>query len=309
MAKSAKRPMSLEKKNGLYGWFFIAPFVLGMVFIYSSIVTESFLFSFNKIETGLEGYTTSCVGLESFKYALFVHPTFVKEALLSVGNLMIQVPVTIFFSLFIAVILNQKMHGRAIFRAMFFLPVILATGIVVKADMNNIMMASMESMAGIETGAASTSSGFNTQNIQSLLESMYIDSNIVTYVMGLVNNIYNVVNYSGVQIILFLAGLQGISPAIYESAQIEGATGWETFWKITVPMISPIVFVNIIYSVVDMFTRSDNVIMALISDVAFNKMNYSASSAMAWIYFAALSIVLGVVAIICYRFVFYQERD
>ncbi len=309
MAKSAKRPMSLEKKNGLYGWFFIAPFVLGMVFIYSSIVTESFLFSFNKIETGLEGYTTSCVGLESFKYALFVHPTFVKEALLSVGNLMIQVPVTIFFSLFIAVILNQKMHGRAIFQAMFFLPVILATGIVVKADMNNIMMASMESMAGIETGAASTSSGFNTQNIQSLLESMYIDSNIVTYVMGLVNNIYNVVNYSGVQIILFLAGLQGISPAIYESAQIEGATGWETFWKITVPMISPIVFVNIIYSVVDMFTRSDNVIMALISDVAFNKMNYSASSAMAWIYFAALSIVLGVVAIICYRFVFYQERD
>ena len=309
MAKSAKRPMSLEKKNGLYGWFFIAPFVLGMVFIYSSIVTESFLFSFNKIETGLEGYTTSFVGLESFKYALFVHPTFVKEALLSVGNLMIQVPVTIFFSLFIAVILNQKMHGRAIFRAMFFLPVILATGIVVKADMNNIMMASMESMAGIETGAASTSSGFNTQNIQSLLESMYIDSNIVTYVMGLVNNIYNVVNYSGVQIILFLAGLQGISPAIYESAQIEGATGWESFWKITVPMISPIVFVNIIYSVVDMFTRSDNVIMALISDVAFNKMNYSASSAMAWIYFAALSIVLGVVAIICYRFVFYQERD
>jgi len=301
--------MSLEKKNGLYGWFFIAPFVLGMVFIYSSIVTESFLFSFNKIETGLEGYTTSFVGLESFKYALFVHPTFVKEALLSVGNLMIQVPVTIFFSLFIAVILNQKMHGRAIFRAMFFLPVILATGIVVKADMNNIMMASMESMAGIETGAASTSSGFNTQNIQSLLESMYIDSNIVTYVMGLVNNIYNVVNYSGVQIILFLAGLQGISPAIYESAQIEGATGWESFWKITVPMISPIVFVNIIYSVVDMFTRSDNVIMALISDVAFNKMNYSASSAMAWIYFAALSIVLGVVAIICYRFVFYQERD
>lgn len=308
MAKREKHRMSLEKKNGLYGWFFIAPFVIGMVFVYSSIVLESFWFSFNEIIMDNQGggYSLRFLGLDSFKYALFTHESFVRETLSSLGAFLLQMPVIIFFSLFIAVVLNQKMKGRAFFRAMFFLPVILATGIVLKADMQNALI---NDMSGIQTGAAAAGGGFDISNLQGMLESMYINSTIVDYIVSLVNNIYNVVNYSGVQIILFLAGLQGISPAIYESAQIEGATGWETFWKITVPMISPIIFVNIVYSVVDLFTRSDNPIMLLIHDVAFNSMNYSASSAMAWLYFAALTVILGVLALVCYRFVFYQERD
>lgn len=309
MINMPKRKMSLVERNGLYGWFFISPFVLGIVFIYGSVVIESFLFSFNKIDPGLEGYKMSFLGLSSYKYALTIHPTFVREVVNSLTTMLYQVPVTIFFSLFIAVLLNQRMRGRAFFRAMFFLPVILSTGIVAKAEISNLFMQNMEGMAGIETGAGAAVSSFDVENIRLMLQNMYISSGVVDYVLGLVNNIYSVVNYSGVQIILFLAGLQGISPAIYESVQIEGASGWETFWKITVPMISPIIFVNLVYSVIDMLTRSDNPIMLLISDVAFNKMNYSASSAMAWLYFGALILVLGLVALICYRFVFYQERD
>ncbi|HZK34159.1 MAG TPA: sugar ABC transporter permease, partial [Bacillota bacterium] len=255
----------------------------------------------------LEGYTTDFLGLDSYKYALTIHPTFVKEVVNSLTTMLYQLPVIIFFSLFIAVILNQKMQGRAFFRAMFFLPVILSTGIVAKAELMNLLMQNMEGMAGIETGAAAASGGFDVDNVRVLLQSIYISPGIVDYVLDLVNNIYNVVHLSGVQIILFMAGLQGISPTIYESAQIEGASGWETFWKITVPMISPIIFVNLIYSVVDMLTRSDNPIMLLISDVAFNNMNYSASAAMSWLYFGALVLVLGLVAFACYRFIFYQD--
>jgi len=303
---------SLTEKNGLYGWFFIAPFVIGFVLIYFSVILDSFLFSINDLNrpTGGGEYSLEFIGLKGYKYALSTHPTFVKDTLSLIGNLLLQSPAIIIFSLFIAVILNQKMPGRGIFRAMFFLPVIMATGIVLKADMSNAMLESMSGSAGIDTGASTVAAGgFDISNIKIMLENMYIPTQLVDYIVNLVNNIYSVVNYSGVQIILFLSGLQGISPAIYEAAHVEGANGWESFWKITVPMLSPIILVNIIYTVIDGFTRSDNPIMALIDDVAFNKMNYSGSSAMAWIYLALVMVILGIVAFICYKFTFYQEKD
>ena len=132
---------------------------------------------------------------------------------------------------------------------------------------------------------------------------------LIQKIKRFLNNIYSIVNYSGVQIILFISGLQGISPSVYEAANVEGASGWDSFWKITVPMISPVILVNVIYTVIDGFTRSDNPIMELIDDVAFNKMNYGASSAMAWLYFAVVIVVIVALGFICNRFVFYQERD
>lgn len=301
---------SLTKKNGLYGWFFIAPFVIGFVLIYFSVILDSFIFSFNDLSLGKNGFELKFVGLSSYKYALFTHPTFLKDTISLVGDLLLQSPAIIIFSLFIAVLLNQNMPGRGLFRAIFFLPVVMATGIVLKADMSNAMLENMGSASGIETGASTVAAGgFDISNIKVMLENMYIPTEVVDYVVNLVNNIYSVVNYSGVQIILFLSGLQGISPAIYEAADVEGANGWESFWKITVPLLSPIILVNIIYTVIDGFTRSNNTIMSLIDDVAFNKMNYSASSAMAWLYLLLVMVILGVVAFICYKFTFYQERE
>lgn len=310
LKRNAVRKRSLNEKNGLYGWFFIAPFVIGFVLIYYSVILDSFLFSINDLSLGKEGYELNFIGIKSYRYALFTHPTFIKDTVSLVGDLLLQSPAIIIFSLFIAVLLNQKMPGRGLFRAIFFLPVIMATGIVLKADMSNAMLENMGSTSGIETGASTVAAGgFDISNIRIMLESMYIPTDVVDYIVNLVNNIYSVVNYSGVQIILFLSGLQGISPAIYESAHVEGANGWESFWKITVPLLSPIILVNIIYTVIDGFTRSNNTIMALIDDVAFNKMNYSASSAMAWLYLLLVMVILGVVAFVCYKFTFYQERD
>ena len=308
--KIRRKARALTRKNGLYGWFFIAPFVIGLLLIYLPVLAQSFWFSLNSLSMGNDGYTLDYVGLESYRYALFTHATFVRETLTLVGEQLLQVPAIVIFSLFIAVLLNQKMPARGLFRGLFFLPVIMATGIVLKADMSNAMLESMGGSAGIETGASTVAAGgFDISNIQTMLNHLYLNTGVVDYIVNLVNHIYSVVNYSGVQIILFLSGLQGISPAIYESAYMEGANGWDSFWKITVPMLSPIIFVNIIYTVINGFTRSDNPIMALIDDVAFNKMNYSASSAMAWLYFALVIVVLGLVALVCYRFTFYQERD
>lgn len=305
-----KKRLSLTEKNGLYGWLFIAPFVIGLILIYLPVIIDSFRFSINDITMSSEGYSLKFVGLKSYKYALFTHATFVRETVSLVGDLLLQSPAIIIFSLFIAVLLNQKMPARGLFRGIFFLPVIIATGVVLKADMSNAMLESMNGSAGIETNTSTTvAGGFDISNIRQMLENMYISSGVVDYIVGLVNNIYSVLNYSGVQIILFLSGLQSISPAVYESARVEGANGWESFWKITVPILSPIILVNMIYTIIDGFTRSDNPIMSLIDDVAYNKMNYSASSAMAWLYLAMVLVILGVVALISRRFTQYQERD
>lgn len=303
------RHLSLEEKNGLYGWFFIAPFILGVVFVFLGVVLQSLRFSFSSIQTvsDEQGFLLRFVGLENYYYAFRIDPDFVRQLIGSLTGFFTGVPITIFFSLFIAMVLNQKMVGRGFFRAMFLLPVLLATGIVAKAQVSNTMMQGYQSMSGIDTGVASGAVGMNVDSLKSALQSLYIGSSVTDYITGFVTDIYSVVNYSGVQIILFLAGLQSIPPSVYESAKIEGATGWESFWKITFPMLSPIIYVNVIYSIVDIFTRSDNSIMGIISSTAFDKLNYGASSAMAWVYFAGIAAVLAVVSLLSRKLVSYQN--
>ena len=147
--------------------------------------------------------------------------------------------------------------------------------------------------------------------ITNLLGNMVIGTELVEYVVGVVNNIFNIVNCSGVQMLIFLSGLQSISPAIYESCKMDGATGWETFWKITFPMISPMILVNTIYTVIDSFTSESNVVMRYINRV-YNTGSLrprELSSAMSWIYFLLVLALIGLVSLLVSAFVFYQRRD
>jgi ABC-type sugar transport system permease subunit len=110
---------------------------------------------------------------------------------------------------------------------------------------------------------------------------------------------------TGVQILLFLAGLQGISPSLYESARCDGATEWENFWKITLPMISPVILLNLIYTLVDSFTDINNRMMTYIKDTAFIKIQMGYASAMGWIYFLFIFVLLILVFVLTRRLVFY----
>ena len=138
---------------------------------------------------------------------------------------------------------------------------------------------------------------------------MKIGTKLTTYVVTMVNDIFNIVNRSGVQMLIFLAALQSISPAIYESCRIDGATSWETFWKITLPMISPMILVNAVYTVIDSFTTDSNPVMKYVSEVYTKSNGQTVSSAMAWIYFLIIILIVGVISAICSAFVFYQKRD
>ena len=136
-----------------------------------------------------------------------------------------------------------------------------------------------------------------------------IGTEIVEYVVQMVNNIFNIVNRCGVQMLIFLSGLQSISPAIYESCSIDGASGWETFWKITLPMVSPMILVNTVYTIIDAFTSSDNKVMKYISTVYEQANGKVLSSAMSWMYFLIVILIIAAVAGILSAFIFYQRRD
>ena len=312
-AVKKKKPASLDAKKARAGWFFVLPFVIGFIILYIPMLVSSIEFSFSKIHVlGKAGYALEFIGIENYREALFSDANFVRTLTESIQQLVLDVPAIVIFSLFMAIVLNQKMIGRAVFRAIFFIPVILATGLIDQIDQSNAAMDYMNS-GGIDTGAGGAESEglINTMDITNLLGNMVIGTELVEYVVNIVNNIFNIVNRSGVQMLIFLSGLQSISPAIYESCKMDGATGWETFWKITFPMISPMILVNTIYTVIDSFTSESNVVMTYINKV-YNEGTLrprELSSAMSWIYFLLVLVLIGLVSLLVSAFVFYQRRD
>ena len=308
-----KRVSSLDVQKSRMGWLFIAPFLIGFLLIYLPMILESLQFSFSelKIQTG-GGYKLINVGFGNYSYALLEDPDFVTTLGTSLVDLLFNVPAIVIFSLFMAVLLNQKMRGRAIFRAIFFIPVIVSTGIIESIDLMNDLSANMEQISNSENSMDGGNSGaeiLTAMDVRRLFSGMQIGAGLVDYVVTLVNNVYNIINKSGVQMLIFLAGLQSISPAIYESCYIEGASSWETFWKITFPMISPMILVNAVYTVIDSFTSQSNVIMKYISDIYGGEGGMVRATAMSWIYFMIVVVALAIVAGILSAYVFYQRKD
>ncbi len=318
-AKAAAAPKrrqnhSLEKRRSRAGWFFCLPFIVGFLVIYLPIIFNSIQYSFSHIvrDRGAT-YHLEFVGFENYREALFTNPDFTQTLIKGIGGMLVDIPAIVIFSLFVAILLNQKMIGRAAFRAIFFIPVILSTGLIAEIDASSDMLEYMtEGGASIDTGTkeSTTSQIVDAMDIEKLFAGMKIGEGLVDTVKDIINNIFNIVNRSGVQMLIFLAGLQSISPAIYESCKMEGATAWETFWKITFPMISPMILVNAIYSVIDSFTSEDNAVMRLIEATRGDGQNGEVvSSAMAWMYFLVVLLIIGLFALIARAYVFYQRKD
>ena len=316
-APKKRKIASLDRRKARAGWFFVLPFVIGFILIYLPMIKDSIVMSFAKVHiVSGGGFELEYVGWENFHEALFVDPSFFRTLTSGLTQLLFDIPAILIFSLFMAVLLNQKMVGRAAFRAIFFLPVVLATGIMESIEAQNTLGDYMESTGGIDTGEGSSAAAeiVSAMDIQRLFEGMAIGEGLLEYVTTAINNIYNIVNRSGVQMLIFLSGLQSISPAIYESVQIDGATAWETFWKITFPMISPMILVNAVYTVIDAFTVESSV-MRYISAAKTGGLTGIAKShpipvatAMSWIYFLVVILVLGLVAAIFSSYVFYQKK-
>ncbi len=313
VVKKKSKGASLQAKKAKAGWFFVAPFLLGFILIYLPIIADSIKYSFHEIKViSGGGYDLVWVGLNNYKTALFTeeYVTALKNSIMGLG---VDILAILLFSLFIAILLNQKMIGRGAFRAIFFIPVILSTGLISQIDASSTISNLMNEVGGsIDTGAGTSAVAeiVSATDLQNLFSNMMVGSELATYVTSMVNNIFDIVNRSGVQILIFLSGLQGISPAIYESCQIEGCSAWETFWKITLPMISPMILVNAVYTIIDSFTSQSNEVMNYIAEVyATPGSGNVLSSAMSWTYFLIVILIVAAVASIFSAFVFYQRRD
>ena len=314
-APKKRKAASLDKRKARGGWLFVMPFIIGFVLIYLPIIIDSIKYSFCEVKIIPQsrggGIDLTFVGWANYKEVLTgtEYESFLPTLLKGLETIALEIPMILMFSLFMAVLLNQKMVGRAFFRAMLFLPVILATGIMETVSAQDINEMSSSSSIDDGSGQSTTENMAYFTSVQSMFQmlDLPVGGGLIKYVSAAVESIFDIVNRSGVQILIFLAGLQSISPAIYESVQIDGATSWETFWKITFPMISPMILVNAVYTVIDSFTTESNPVMQYVMNVYTNSKVYS--SAMSWMYFLIVILVIAAVAGIFSAFVFYQRRD
>lgn len=317
-----KKASSLSQKKARAGWLFVLPFVIGLVLLYVGVIFESIEYSFATyakipaVKGG--GYSLTWVGFGNYEEVLMqtvdssTGATYLESMFTGLGQQLLEIITIILLSLFIAVLLNQKMAGRAAFRAIFFVPVVVGAGIIAKIDYQNAILEAMMSTEGISTGqieGATLSSFVSSMDIAMVFNSLGFGGEFVDTIVELVNNIYDIVNKAGVQMLIFLAGLQSISPSIYESCQMEGATSWEIFWKITLPMISPMILANSVYTVIDSFTAESNTVMQYIINMSDAITPSGKQSAAAWAYFLLVIILLVLAYLILSRVVYYDRRN
>ncbi len=291
--------LSNTQRRSLGGYIFTLPFVIGFIFFFLYPFLQAVIFSISKMHFSSTGYELEYSGITNYNYAILTDPNFVRIFTETIGNTMLNLPFILGFSFFAAIILNEKFKGRMLARAIFFLPVIMGAGIVLRMEMNDYMAIRLQQ-------SGETILMFSTEALRSFLMEVKLPEVILEYIMDAVEAIPNIIRVSGIQILIFLAGLQSIPSSIYEAAKVEGATGWESFWLVTLPMMSPIIITNVVYTIIDTFTVPTNRIVTFIESIS-NRGHYGISMAMSVMYFVTIFIVLLVVIGIISRWVFYHE--
>lgn len=311
--KMKKSRISYEKKKRLYGYAFIALWIVGTLYMFIIPLITSLHYSLSETTPvsannwqeyeGMTGPGIYCKwnNFKNYYDDFNTDQDFVPNLMESLSAMPMDTFMILVFSLFIALLLNQKFKARGLVRAIFFIPVLVATGPVLSVINGD--------MASQGVGDASQfSSLFEVDMVDSFLEFMgfaNISQSMADQLGAIASDLFNLIWRCGIQTIIFLSALQQIPTAAKEAAQMEGATGWEFFWKITFPTISPMILANLIYTVIDNFIDSANPVMSQIMAKA-TSWQYGVSTSMAWSYFAIVGIALGIITAIVSKFVFYQ---
>lgn len=304
MKRKARR-LSMRKRKMITGYLFISPFIIGFLLFLLSPLLTSLRMSFSEVtlKTDGTGFSMDFWGLKSYLYAFTVDKDFNRLLVETIRDMALDVPCIIIFSLIIAVLLNREFPGRGVVRAIFFMPVILTSGVVLGMEKSNTLL-----MGIMDLQSASVDTSITTTVQELLLGAMGSDGQkIISIVVSIIDHFYDIVVASSIQIVIFLSGLQSINTSIYEAADMEGCDEWQKLWKITIPMLTPLILVNWIYTIIDQFTRTDNALMNKILTTINATMDYGYSSAMAWVYCVAMLAIIGVSVWIISRMVYYYE--
>jgi len=286
--KTKKKGMTMRTRKTLEGIMFISPWIVGVLLFFLYPIIVSLRLSFSHLDN-VAGLQMTFNGLENYRYLIERDTNYIANFVSSVRSTIINTPITLVFSLIIAMLINRDIKGRGFFRTVFFIPVLLGTGYI------------MQQLLGTGVGDVVTNS---VDGIVTGVLMKAIGPTFAGYVQVFLSTITVVLWKSGVQIILFLAGLQGIGASLYEAARCDGATEWENFWKITLPIVSPIILLNFVYSMIDQFTDSSNAIISNINHAILKAQLLDRGAAMAWMYFAFTMVVCAIVLAVMRKLTF-----
>lgn len=289
----------LESRRGRWGYVFTFPFIIGAVLGIIYPVVLSLVYSFGELIPQEIGYKIDFVGIENYKTLFTVDPDFTRQLVETLQNTILKVPVAIIFSFFLACVLNAEFPGRGLARTVLFLPMIISSKLV-KTLLNQDIVSSEMSNKGAEEAV------MLSDKFAEFLMSLNVGDGLADFLTSSVNDIQNLLYMSVIPTIIILAGLQSVSRSIYEASYVEGATSWEVLWKISLPMVSPLLLVSLIYCVIDSFTGVGNSIISRVGYECFTAFNFGIGSAVAWSYLIVVLLIVAVVFLIANRFVSYD---
>jgi len=292
----------LQRRKAISGYMFILPFIIGFLFFMIRPMFNSLYMSFCYVDLGAGSVVNIFEGIDNYIEAFTVDPDFNRLLVEELSRMFYNSLAIMVFSFFTALILNQNFKGRALVRAVFFLPVILSSGVLIGIETNNALMGEMANVIEESNTVPSI-----TDALKNILSTAGVGTKAFETVFELVDGIYDVALASGIQIIIFLSGLQTISSSMYEAADIEGCTAWEKLWKITFPMVSSIFLVNWIYTVVVFCMRTDSGVMTKIDSTMMGKLEYGLASAFSWSYFGIVVVIIAISSFFISKGVYYYE--
>ena len=299
-----RQKASLERKRSYAGYLFILPFIIGLFVIFLPMIIQLFLMSFSVFNSADSTFSYGAAGFGYYKEIFTKDSWFLQLYTSTISKSLIDSVCILLFSYFVAILLKQKFRGRAAARTIFFLPVVLVAGIVGKIDSGNLAT----SISGIQSSVdVGVQAGITLPNVTDILSSKnIISSDLLNIVIAVVDRLGVMVTSSGVQILLFLAGLYSISESIYESAAIEGCSGWEMYWKITLPITSPMILLNSVYTVIDTFTNTNNSLIAALLNMT-NNQKFPEAASRSVIYLLVVGILVALIFLFGRKFVYYRE--
>ena len=288
LSNKRKKFWTLKRKESMNGYLFILPWLIGTALLFAFPIWRSLEMSFSNI-TDITDYTIEFAGWEHYRKALTGDTKYVSYYIRNIVNLLETVPFVNVFSLLIAVMLNRKFKGRTLFRAIFFLPVILGAGFAMKQLMNQ----------GVDEGAMET-----VKEVLIPREiAIYLGHDATQAISTFLDLISTILWKCGVPTVIYLAGLQGVPSTLYEAARVDAAGEWDMFWLITLPMITPMMLLNLVYTVIDSFNDSQNIMLNYINTMCFNEMEFEYAAAMAWLFFIWIIVLVGVIFLVMRPFV------
>lgn len=293
---SVKRSIETRKKRN--GFFFILPWCIGFLLFFLIPLFKSVAFSFCNVSVSTSGLILKPVGLSNFKYIFYGSAKFVDNLVDSITEFAYQIPIIVILSLIIAVTLNTKFKGRTVFRAIMFIPVIISTGVIMNFLLGDSVAEEMRSTT--QSGGSIYMSGLI--DFEKMFSELGLSTSVTNFIFQYVEEIFNLLWKSGIQIVLFISGLQSIPDQLYEVSKVEGANKIEEFWYITIPMLGNSIVLVLIYTALEFCASTENTVMNQAYTILLNQQNYAESAAMMWSYFAIIAAILGFVFFLINKF-------